>query len=84
MDINRASWVTETAMEMTTKEGATLPETWIEGACRGLFAPPDHMPGEVSPLAALSVLMGLAPNVSVGKDGANIEFSGKSAKKMAE
>jgi hypothetical protein len=84
MDINRASWVIETAMEMTTKEGATLPETWIEGACRGLFAPPDHMPGEVSPLAALSVLMGLAPNVSVGKDGANIEFSGKSAKKMAE
>lgn len=31
MEINRASWVTEAAMEMSTKENAKLPEKWVEG-----------------------------------------------------
>jgi hypothetical protein len=83
MDINRASWVIETAMEMTTKEGAQLPEKWVEGACAGLFQSGAKADGEVSSLAALGAVMGLGPEVSVGPGGATIKLPPKAAKKAA-
>lgn len=83
MDINRASWVIETAMEMTTKEGAQLPEKWVEGACAGLFQSGARADGEVSSLAALGAVMGLGPEVSVGPGGATIKLPPKAAKKAA-
>ncbi|RVH24507.1 hypothetical protein [Sinorhizobium meliloti] len=83
MDINRASWVIETAMEMTTKEGAALPERWIEGATAGLFQVGSHKESEVNSLAALGAVMGLGPEVSVGPDGAHLKLSPKAAKKAA-
>ncbi|MBX3582347.1 MAG: hypothetical protein KF810_10645 [Rhizobiaceae bacterium] len=84
MDINRASWVIETAMEMTTKEGATLPEKWVEGAVYGLFQNQGNAESEVSSLAALGSIMGLAPEVSVGPDGTRVNFSPKATKKAAK
>ncbi|RVK16259.1 hypothetical protein [Sinorhizobium meliloti] len=84
MDINRASWVIETAMEMTTKEGATLPDKWVEGAVHGLFQSQGKADAEVTSLAALGTIMGLAPEVSVGPDGTRINFSGKSTKRAAK
>lgn len=83
MDINRASWVIETAMEMTTKDGAALPERWIEGACAGLFQADNNKETEVSSLAALGAVMGLGPEVSVGPGGATIKLPPKAAKKAA-
>lgn len=83
MDINRASWVIETAMEMTTKEGATLPERWIEGACAGLFQADNKKETEVSSLAALGAVMGLGPEVTVGPTGASFKIPPKGAKKAA-
>lgn len=83
MDINRASWVIETAMEMTTKEGAALPEEWIRGACAGLFQNGSKKDGEVSSLAALGAVMGLGPEVNIGPTGASFKLPPKSAKKAA-
>ncbi|MBB2697490.1 hypothetical protein EFD56_09815 [Rhizobium phaseoli] len=83
MDINRASWVIETAMEMTTKEGAALPERWIEGACAGLFQADNKKDAEVSSLAALGAVMGLGPEVTVGPTGASFKIPPKGAKKAA-
>lgn len=83
MDINRASWVIETAMEMTNKDGAQLPEKWVEGACAGLFQTSTKGDGEVSSLAALGAVMGLGPEVSVGPSGATIKLLPKAAKKAA-
>ncbi len=83
MDINRASWVIETAMEMTNKEGAQLPEKWVEGACAGLFQMGAKGDGEVSSLAALGAVMGLGPEVSVGPNGATLKLPPKAAKKAA-
>lgn len=83
MDINRASWVIETAMEMTTKEGAQLPDRWVEGACAGLFQSANKGDKEVGSLAALGAVMGLGPEVSVGPDGATFRLPPKAAKKAA-
>ncbi|MCC4300204.1 hypothetical protein [Aurantimonas coralicida] len=83
MDINRASWVIETAMEMTTKEGATLPDRWVEGACAGLFQSGSGKEGEVSSLAALGAVMGLGPEVAIGPEGASFKIPPRAAKKAA-
>lgn len=83
MDINRASWVIETAMEMTTKEGAALPERWIEGACAGLFQADNKKDAEVSSLAALGGVMGLGPEVTIGPTGASFKIPPKGARKAA-
>ncbi len=73
----------ETAMEMTTKEGATLPERWIDGACAGLFQADNKKETEVISLAALGAVMGLGPEVTVGPTGASFKIPPKAAKKAA-
>ncbi|MUZ65322.1 hypothetical protein [Agrobacterium vitis] len=83
MDINRASWVIETAMEMTTKEGATLPERWVEGATYGLFAT-GQKAQDPNAITALGAIMGLGPEVSVGPGGANIKLSSKGTKQASK
>ncbi len=82
MDINRASWIIETAMEMTTKENAKLPDTWIEGACSGLFRFGNAKDDDVNSLSALGALMKLGPEVEVGPNGAKVTV-GKNGTKAA-
>ena len=83
MDINRASWIIETAMEMTTKENAKIPEKWIEGTCTGLFQIGPAKSQEVSSLAALGALMGLGPELEVGPEGPRVKLMPKSSKKVS-
>jgi hypothetical protein len=84
MDINRASWVIETAMEMTTKENASLPEAWVAGACSGLFQSGRASDGDVNSLNALGAVLGLGPDVEVGPTGAKLSFSSKATKAAAK
>lgn len=84
MDINRASWVIETAMEMTSKENAALPEAWVQGACSGLFQAGRERENEVNSLSALGAVMGLGPDVEVSPSGARLSFSSKAAKAAAK
>ena len=84
MDINRASWVIETAMEMTTKEGAVLPEKWIEGTVSGLFQSTPKQDAEVTPLAALGAILSLGPEMSVGPGGASFKIPSKGTKQAAK
>lgn len=84
MDINRASWVIETAMEMTSKENAALPEAWVHGACSGLFQAGREKENEVNSLSALGAVMGLGPDVEVSPTGARLSFSGKAARAAAK
>ena len=84
MDINRASWVIETAMEMTTKEDATLPDAWVIGACSGLFQSGRGNEAEVNSLSALGAVLGLGPDLEIGPTGAKLSLSGKAAKSAAK
>jgi len=84
MDINRASWVIETAMEMTSKENASLPDAWVAGACSGLFQSVRANEVEANSLSALGAVLGLGPDVEVGPAGAKLRFSGKAAKSAAK
>lgn len=81
MDINRASWVIETAMEMTGKENAQLPERWIEGATANLFDGGAKNAG-VNSLSALGAILGLGPEIDAGPDGIRLKLA-KSASKAA-
>lgn len=80
MDVNRASWVIETAMEMTTKENATLPEKWIEGATANLFQTSNSKSSEVNSLSALGAVLGLGPEIETGPEGTKVRLNGKATK----
>lgn len=87
MDINRASWIIETAMEMTTKENAKIPDKWIEGACSGLFQNGSSKDADVSSLAALGAVLGLGPEIDAGPDGVRLKIgprASRHASKKAE
>lgn len=84
LDINRASWVIETIMEMTTKEGRVLPEKWIEGACHGLFQSSEEHQAEVTPMEAWTALLSGAARVHHGPDGTSLELGRKETKKLVQ
>lgn len=75
LDINRASWVIETIMEMTTKEGRVLPDRWIEGVCFGLFRSAETDRSDPTPLEAWGTLLNLSGRAEIGPGGPKIEFT---------
>lgn len=83
LDINRASWAIETIMEMTEKEGSSLPDKWIEGACYGLFHSKSDEKGDASPLEALGAILGVAARAEFGPNGPKIELERGQLKKLA-
>lgn len=83
LDINRASWVIETIMEMTGKEGRVLPEKWIEGSCHGLFHADGADSSNVNSLEALGAIMNVAGKVEIGPEGPKFEINRNGAKKIA-
>lgn len=82
MDINRSSWVIEIVMEMTSNNGAMVPEKWIEGATHDLF--PSSRRKADGPVAALGALMGLSPEVTVGPEGTQFKMNGKALSQAAK
>lgn len=84
MDINRASWIIETAMEMTTKENAQIPDKWIEGTCAGLFQSGTVKDAEVNSLAALGAVLGLGPEIEAGPDGMKMKIGPKGSRQAAK
>jgi hypothetical protein len=84
LDINRASWIIETIMEMTTKEGRDLPDKWIEGACHGLFRGHDGDHREVTPLEAWGALLNVSGSAEYGPNGPRVTFSKRGTRKLAK
>lgn len=84
LDINRASWVIETIMEMAAKEGRVLPDKWIEGVCYGLFQGGEDGKKELTPLDAWGALLNISGKVECGPDGPKMEFNKAQARKLAK
>jgi len=68
-DIDRATWVIEIIMEMTSDKEGKIPDAWIEGACRNLFdsGASRHQPREGND--ALEKLFNMAGSAEIGPDG---------------
>ena len=85
-DIDRASFATETIMEISSeKEGVTAPDAWIEGVCRNLFRSDVGDKAESGSQAdAFIELLRSISSASVGPNGAEVTLDRKGGKRLAK
>ena len=87
LDIDRASWLVETAFEWKTHEGQPLPDALLNSLTRNLFAHVDEVPTEhlKHPADVLaSALLGTASKTQLNIGDSTLEFTGRKLKKQME
>ena len=83
-DIDRASFVIETIMEVGERDNMRVPDTWVDGVCRNLFHDrADHNPDETSS-NALAALFETIAGARLGPDGAEVTVDRRGARKIAK
>lgn len=86
LDIERASWLVETALDWDAKQEKELPKELLEGLSRNLFSFDDEKIDQVRhPVDELaSALMGTASRVKLNLAGNEVELDGKRLNKAAK
>lgn len=83
-DLVRASWVIETVLEVKQEHDSVVPNHWIEGVTRGLFADTGPQTATDEGVQALKALLGFTASASFGPEGPKIELNQKGARKLAD
>ena len=83
-DIDRASFVIETLMEVGEKEKVDVPDAWVEGVCRNLFADKGGGTGSKAPSDAVTMLLEAISGAKFGPDGTEFSLDRRGAKKLAK
>lgn len=82
-DIDRASFVIETIMEVGEKENVEVPEAWVEGVCQNLFGDKsDDIYGAV-PSNVASMLLDSIDGAKIGPEGAEVNIKRRGARRLA-
>lgn len=82
LDIERASWVVETALEWKDVKGSAIPNELLEPLTRKLFCTEDEKAKELHPADQLaSALMGTASKVRLAAGDSEVELDGKNLAK---
>ena len=87
LDIDRASWLVETALEWKADEGQPLPDALLNSLTRNLFSHVDRVPTEhvKHPADVLaSALLGTASKAQLQIGDSTLEFKGRKLKKQME
>ena len=85
LDIDRASWLVETALEWKTSEGDAIPDTLLASLTRNLFSRDDREQSEQlkHPADVLaSALLGTASKAELKVGDSTLQFDGKELKKQ--
>lgn len=83
-DIDRASFVIETIMEVGDKENMQVPDAWIDGVCRNLFHDSADKNQDNSPSNALAALFETVAGAKLGPDGAELSMKRRDARRFAK
>ena len=87
LDIDRASWLVETALEWKADEGQPLPDALLNSLTRNLFSHVDGVPTEHLKYPAdvlASALLGTASKTQLNIGDSTLEFRGRKLKKQME
>jgi hypothetical protein len=85
LDIDRASWVVETALEWHNAHGTDIPELLLKSIAHNLFSNADKQEPVTHPADELaSALLGSAASAKIKAGNAEIEFDRKGLKGMQE
>ena len=76
-DIDRASWIIETVMEMTRDKEGKIPDAWIEGVCKNLFESGTSMHSSSEGSSAIEQLFKFAGRAEFGPDGPKLTYERK-------
>lgn len=83
-DMDRASWIVETILQMNASEKATVPIEWLESVCRDLFISAERNTTENRSLDAFAALFDATAKARIGTAGIEFEIDRKGAKKLAQ
>lgn len=83
-DIDRASFVIETIMEVGEKEHAEVPDTWISGVCRNLFTEKGSDSYDSAPSSVATMLLESISGAKFRTDGGEIEIDKRGFSKLAK
>lgn len=83
LDVERASWVVETAFEWKGAEGSTIPNELLEPITKNLFSPEDNIRQDFHPADQLaSALLGTASTVKLKVGDSEVNLDGKRLSKV--
>ncbi|MFD6316938.1 hypothetical protein [Methylorubrum thiocyanatum] len=83
IDINRASWAVEAALEWKGAQGEQMPEALLAGITKHLFEAGKQESADYSPLEALaSSILGSASNLKLNMNGSEVAYDRKSMKEL--
>ena len=83
-DIDRASFVIETIMEVGEKEDMQVPDAWVDGVCRNLFEDDAGRSADDAPNHALAALFETVSGAKFGPDGAEFSIGRRDARRFAK
>ena len=82
LDVDRASWVIESALEWRSGTNSVLPKILLESITRNLFNNGNTQQEDLHPADYLaSAILGSAKNIKLGLPGTELEISGPALKK---
>jgi hypothetical protein len=83
-DMDRASWIVETLLELNAVESAQVPDVWLEAVCSDLFVDAAGARStQPDSLEALGALLDATARARVGTDGFQFELERPQARKLA-
>lgn len=83
-DMDRASWIVETILQMNSVEKADVPSEWLESVCRDLFLFQDKPSDENRSLEAFAALFDATARAKIGTNGLEFEVDRKGARRLAQ
>ena len=83
-DIDRASFVIETIMEVGEKEKMQVPDAWVDGVCRNLFRNNADDTSGNSPANIMAMLFESISGAKIGPEGTEVSMSRRDARRMAK
>ncbi|QDX26705.1 hypothetical protein FPZ54_12250 [Sphingomonas suaedae] len=83
-DMDRASWIVETILQMNSVEKADVPTEWLESVCRDLFVFQDKPSDENRSLEAFAALFDATARAKIGTNGLEFEVDRKGARRLAQ
>ena len=82
-DMDRASWIVETILQMNSSEISQIPDEWLEAVCRDLFSSSGKKTEETNSLEAFAALFDATAKAKIGTSGIDFEIDRKGAKRIA-
>ncbi len=83
-DIDRASFVIETIMEVGDDERLQVPDVWVEGVCRDLFHDSSDQDRDHVSSSALAALFETIASAKIGPDGTEFSMDRRGARRFAK